>query len=174
MHTSQRLTSDCRKASQNFFRIVHSTTAEARISFLFRPETVLGPQKTITTHRQGPKNEVGGVGPPVRCLKRTPKSCPETTTACQKGTQNRHLENIVCDDARKPIQVTKNVQMRLRNAPNPQCSSLHRPTPNAPRKELSKGTEPRCGSSKNCKNTCVLQGFSYLACTKDQQPHEII
>ena len=123
---------------------------------------------------QGFKNEVGGVGTPVRFSKGLQKAAQRPPRRAKKGTQNRHLENIVCDDARKPIQVTKNVQMRLRNGPNPQCSRLHRPTPNAPRKELSKGTEPRCGSSKNCKNTCVLQVFSYLACTKDQQPHEII
>ena len=120
------------------------------------------------------KMKLRGLVPQSDVSKGLQKAAQRPPRRAKKGTQNRHLENIVCDDARKPIQVTKNVQMRLRNGPNPQCSSLHRPTPNAARKEVSKGTEPRCGSSKNCKKTHVLQGFSYLAWTKDQQPHEII
>ena len=125
VHTSQRLISDCRQASQNLFETSHSTTAEARISSLNRSEAVLDTLKPITKHKQGSKNEVGGVGSPIRSLKETPKRWPETTPASQNHIQNRCTANIICEDARKPTKVLKTMQMRPWNCPNSQNNKCY-------------------------------------------------
>ena len=119
--------------------IVTGTEKGTKINTKCSPEHPPTPNMSVQRglcRGQGLKNEVGGVGTPVRFSKGLQKAAQRPPRRAKKGTQNRHLENIVCDDARKPIQVTKNVQIRLRNGPNPQCSSLHRPTPNAVRKEV--------------------------------------
>ena len=53
VHISRGSKGDCRKVSQSLPETSHSTTAEARILHLNRPETVLGPPKRVTEHMLG-------------------------------------------------------------------------------------------------------------------------
>ena len=118
VHTLQKLTCDPRQASQNLSKTSHSTTAEARILSQNRSETALDTPKTITKHRQGLKNEFGGVGAPVRSVKTTPKIGQRPPQGPRKRSQNQRTDNKICDDARKATQVLKNVQIRPWNCPN--------------------------------------------------------
>ena len=125
VHTLQKLTCDPRQASQNLSKTGHSTTAEARILSQNRSETVLDTTKTITKHRQGLKNEVGGVGAPVRSVKRTPKIGQRPPQSSEKRSQNQRTENKICDKARKARQISKNVQIRPWNCANLQKRRRH-------------------------------------------------
>ena len=125
VHTLQKVTCDPRQASQNLSKTSHSTTAEARILSQNRSETVLDTQKTITKHRQGLKNEVGGVRPPVRSVKKTPKMDQTPPQSSKKRSQNQCTENKICDKARKARQISKNVQIRPWNCPNLQKRRRH-------------------------------------------------
>ena len=133
--------------------IVTGTEKGTKINTKCSPKHPPTPNMTVQRwlcRGQGLKNEVGGVGPPVRCLKRTPKSCPETTTACQKGHPKPTLGE---HSLRRRSEANISYEKRANETPKRSKSPVQQPPP----------TDAKCTEKRTVKgNRTALRFFQQL------------